>query len=66
MDTVGVPFSMDIRVARLIPARSATNSRLNFLRRRARRICSPICARISRVCGMMTVAFFAMHNRLLT
>ena len=40
--TDGLPFSIFHKVARLIPALSATSVALNFLRNRANLICSPI------------------------
>ena len=58
--TEGEPFSMAHKVARLMLARSATSSVDSFLRSLASFICSPICARIFSVCGIITVVLLLM------
>ena len=51
---------MDTKVALLIPALSATNSDVNFLRSLAYFIYSPICSSIFSVSGNNTIVFFGI------
>ena len=63
--TFGYPFSSDHKVARLIPARSATSSVARFLLNLAVLIWSPILSNILCVSGKITTVFLLMLSPLM-